>query len=202
MRARVVAAQVGRLLGAHPVDNIPGGGKEHRHRQPGGTGRFDHHLDGDASLGVGQGQRPQPLQTGPGRAHPPAAKLGSCLIQDHRGVVGGHAQVQSDDPSLHASSFGLGLAGGVGEASFCHGPRVGRAPRAPLMCFNRHRAGWLVPIPSSGASVAGPEQAFTAARRHIHDATRREEPLASSRNHREPYPTPDPRSHARPEVLT
>jgi hypothetical protein len=197
-----VAAQVGCLLGAHPVDHITGGGEEHRYRQPRRAGRFDHHLHSDPRLGAGQGCCSQRLQAGPDRAHPPAAKLGAGLVQDHRGVIGGHAQVKPHDPSLHASSFRLRLVGGVGEAAFRHGPRVGRARRAALMCVNRHRAGWLAPIPSFGASVAGPEQAFTATRRHVHDATRRASHLASSRHHREPYPTPVPLSGARPEVLT
>lgn len=109
---------------------------------------------------------------------------------------------QAPRSSLHASSFRLRLAGGVGEATFRHGPRVGRARRAALMCFNRHRAGWLAPIPLIRGLRGGPGTGIHSKRRHARDATRRASLLASSRNHREPYPTPVPRSNARPEVLT
>jgi hypothetical protein len=104
--------------------------------------------------------------------HPSPGELLPRFVERYCAVVGCHPEVEGHDPSCHPSSSCRSRPGAAGKASFRHGPKVRCAARAALICFNRHQACPLVPIPSFGASVASPGQPFTGARRHARCATR------------------------------
>jgi hypothetical protein len=138
------AAQVGRLLRAHPVDGVAPATEEHRHGHPCCSGRLDHHLQACPLGGVGQRGGLDGLQAGLGRA---TAALGeSCahFVADGHDVVAYHAQVHADDAAAAHVHLLVVVDVGPHWTGRClprpRPPRVPASPsRLPHMLSNRTR---------------------------------------------------------------
>ena len=161
------AAQVGRLLRAHPEHPMPAGGEEDGDGQPGRAGGFHHHL-----------QRGPPGQPASATARSRSGSRRSAslalrhrrafAVEDPHGVrrsrCPGRCRPGAGDHLVSFVSYRLHRLARRSDARTATVPRRHAQPRLPLMCCNRTRPLRIGPLPSSGASVAGPGVAISATR--------------------------------------